>query len=76
MMIEGSKSGSGSIPLINGSESRRPKNMWTRIRIRNTDKYRTGAASEFVGIHNILNRIQLVRVALDLYLDPKVLGSA
>ncbi len=41
-MIEGS--GSGSIPLTNGSGSgfRRPKNMWIRwirirIRIRNTD---------------------------------------
>jgi hypothetical protein len=38
-MIEGS--GSGSIPLTNGSRSRRPKNMWIRwirirIRIRNT----------------------------------------
>ncbi len=41
MMIEGSRSGSGegSIPLTNGSGSRRPKNMWIRwirIRIRNT----------------------------------------
>ncbi len=35
MMTEGS--GSGSIPLINGSGSGRPKNMWIRwIRIRNT----------------------------------------
>ncbi len=36
MMIEGSGSGSGSIPLTSGSGSgsRRPKNMW--IRIRNT----------------------------------------
>jgi hypothetical protein len=34
MMIEGS--GSGSIPLTNGSKSgsRRPKNIWIRIRIR------------------------------------------
>jgi hypothetical protein len=32
LMIEGS--GSGSIPLTNGSGSGRPKNMW--IRIRNT----------------------------------------
>ncbi len=31
--------GSGSIPLTNGSGSRRPKNMWIRwIRIRNTGK--------------------------------------
>jgi hypothetical protein len=29
-MIEGS--GSGSIPLTNGSGSRRPKKMWVRIR--------------------------------------------
>ncbi len=42
MMIEGygsrAESGSGSIPLTNGSESGRPKNMWIRIRIliRNT----------------------------------------
>jgi hypothetical protein len=39
MIIEGSESGSGSIPLTNGSGSgsRRPKNMWIRwIRIRNT----------------------------------------
>jgi hypothetical protein len=34
-MIEGS--GSQSIPQTNGSGSRRPKNMWIRIRIRNTD---------------------------------------
>jgi hypothetical protein len=32
MMIEGS----GSIPLTSGSGSGRPKNMWIRIRIRNT----------------------------------------
>jgi hypothetical protein len=45
LIIEGSGSGSrvgsgsGSLPLINGSGSgsRRPKNMWIRIRIRNTD---------------------------------------
>jgi hypothetical protein len=39
MMIEGSGSESGSIPLTNGSESgsRKPKNIWIRwIRIRNT----------------------------------------
>jgi hypothetical protein len=41
MMIEGSGSRagyeSGSIPLTDGSRSRRPKNMWIRwIRIRNT----------------------------------------
>ncbi len=37
MMIEGS--GSGSIPLTNGSGSGRPKNKWIRwIRIRNTDR--------------------------------------
>jgi hypothetical protein len=40
-MIEGSRPGSGSIPLTNGygSGSRRPKNTWIRwirIRIRNT----------------------------------------
>ena len=37
-MIEGSRSGSGSIPLSNGSGSgsMRPKNTWIRIRIRNT----------------------------------------
>jgi hypothetical protein len=34
MMIEGS----GSIPLTSGSGSWRPKNMWIRIRIRNTVK--------------------------------------
>ncbi len=34
MMIEAS--GSGSIPLTSGSGSGRPKNMWIRIRIRNT----------------------------------------
>jgi hypothetical protein len=33
LMIEGS--GSGSIPLTNGSGYRRPKNMWIRILIRN-----------------------------------------
>jgi hypothetical protein len=53
MMIEGSgsRAGSGSIPLISGSGSGRPKNTWLRwirirwirirwigIRIRNTDK--------------------------------------
>ncbi len=33
------ESGSGSIPLTNGSGSGRPKNMWIRwVRIRNTDK--------------------------------------
>ncbi len=37
-MIEGSGSGSGSIPLTNGSGSRRPINTWIRIRIRNTVK--------------------------------------
>ncbi len=39
MMIEGSRSGSGSIPLTNGSGSgsRRPKNLW--IRIRNTAQF-------------------------------------
>ncbi len=31
----GSRAGSGSIPLTNGSGSRRPKNKWIRIRIRN-----------------------------------------
>ncbi len=40
MVIEGSRSGagSGSIPLTDGSGSGsgRPKNMWIRIRIRNT----------------------------------------
>jgi hypothetical protein len=37
-MIEGSgsRAGSGSIPLTSGSGSGRPKNMWIRIRIRNT----------------------------------------
>ncbi len=42
LMIEGSGSSarSGSIPLTNGSGSRRPKNMWRWIRIRNTDIYR------------------------------------
>jgi hypothetical protein len=36
LMIEGSRPGSGSIPLTNGSGSgsRRLKNMWIRIRIR------------------------------------------
>jgi hypothetical protein len=34
MMIEGSGSGYGSIPLTSGSGSWRPKNMW--IRLRNT----------------------------------------
>ena len=38
MMIEGS--GSGSIPLTSGSGSGRPKNMWIRIRIQNTEPYR------------------------------------
>jgi hypothetical protein len=38
---KGAGSGSESIPMINGSGSERPKNMWiraiqTRIRIRNT----------------------------------------
>ncbi len=37
MLKEGSRSGSGSIPLTNGSGSRRPRNLWIRIRIRNTD---------------------------------------
>ncbi len=36
LMIAGPGSESGSIPLNNGSGSRRPKNMWIRIRIRNT----------------------------------------
>ncbi len=36
LMIEGSGYGTGSIPLTNGSGSRRPKNTWIRIRIRNT----------------------------------------
>ncbi len=38
MMIEGSRAGSGSIPLTNesGSGSGRPKNRWIRIRIPNT----------------------------------------
>jgi hypothetical protein len=36
LMIEGSGVGSGCIPLTNGSGSRRPKNTWIRIRIRNT----------------------------------------
>jgi hypothetical protein len=39
MIIEGSGSGAGSIPMTSGSGSRswRPKNMWIRwIRIRNT----------------------------------------
>jgi hypothetical protein len=42
MMIEGSRSGSGSIPLTNGSGSgsRRPKNMWNRwIRIQEAQKH-------------------------------------
>jgi len=41
VLIEGFGPGSGSIPLTNGSGSRRPKNMWIRwirIRIRNTDQ--------------------------------------
>ncbi len=36
MMIEGSGAGSGSIPLTSKSGSGRPKNMWIRIRLRNT----------------------------------------
>jgi hypothetical protein len=37
LMIEGSGSGDGSVPLTSGSGSRRPKNIWIRrIRIRNT----------------------------------------
>jgi hypothetical protein len=38
MMIEGSgsRAGSGSVHLTTGSGSGRPKNMWIRIRIRNT----------------------------------------
>jgi hypothetical protein len=44
LMIEGSGAASGSIPLANGSGSRRPKNMWIRririrIRIRTTFKH-------------------------------------
>ncbi len=55
LVIEGSGSGSraGSIPLTNGSGSRRPKNMWIqwigiriRIRIRNTGKYAAKRASK------------------------------
>jgi hypothetical protein len=37
MMIEGS--GPGSMPLTSGSGSGRPKNMWIRIRLRNTVIY-------------------------------------
>jgi hypothetical protein len=36
MMIEGSGSRAGSIPLNSESGSESPKNMWIRIRIRNT----------------------------------------
>jgi hypothetical protein len=42
LVIEGSGTGSGSIPLTNGSGSRRPKNIWIRwiqIRIRNTGSH-------------------------------------
>ena len=43
LVIEGSGSESGSIPLTNGSRSgsRRPKNTWIRIRIRNTGIHNT-----------------------------------
>ncbi len=39
LVIEGFGSGSGSVTETNGSGSgsRRPKNMWIRIRIRNTE---------------------------------------
>jgi hypothetical protein len=47
MMIE--ESGSGSIPLTNGSGSRRPKNIPIRIRIRNTASYLSSELGPQVG---------------------------
>ncbi len=45
LLIEGF--GSGSIPLTNGSGSRRPKNMWIQwIRIRNTDRNESTKGSD------------------------------
>jgi hypothetical protein len=38
LLISGSGAGAGSIPLTNGSGSRRPKNTWIRFRIRNTGR--------------------------------------
>jgi hypothetical protein len=52
LTIEGC--GSGSIPLTNGSESRRPKNMWIRIRntgfrckVKNMTLWRCGKSSRY-----------------------------
>ncbi len=45
-MIAGS--GSGSIPLTNGSGSGRPKNTWIRIWIRNTACRAAAAAPPFL----------------------------
>ncbi len=58
-MIEGSGSragsGSGSIPLTNGSGSGRPKNTWIRwIRIRNTAKGAPVRPVKISPVHKLL----------------------
>jgi hypothetical protein len=55
------ESGSGSIPSTNRSGSRRPKNMWIRIRIRNTGGNtallsHVGGASYFNKLNLLLER--------------------
>ena len=58
LMIEGSEAGSGSIPLtsVSGSGSRRPKNIWIRIRIQ-------------IRIHNTVHKYRKFSFTYPTYLQ-------
>jgi hypothetical protein len=65
LMIEGSRSGSGSIPLTSGSGSGRPKNMWIRwiqirIRIRNTALVKIGWHAPAIFFCLVYSKLSLV----------------
>ncbi len=72
MMIEGS--GSGSIPLTNGSGSRKPRNkwiLWIRIRIRNTGR-KVRTITHFLKILLNCEKLAVTRLPYSLVPVPVV----